>query len=272
MAIRDRSRSETHGQELKHFTDREDQLAIFRRLVDLDAPAQLSALMFFGVGGTGKSWLLRRFRQWLVEETKIPSAHVDFDRKTGGPSYVSDFSSMLVKIWRDLDVECPRFETAYAWMRFKQGGGDRPLVRHSGTISFGWELVKEAAGAGLGSVPGGGFLAWAAHKLGHAAASTFQKTPLGKYLLERSGEDDYLRLGRMTAEDIFLTLTRRLGADLDEQLPARRGKPCRAVVFLDTFEDLASGEQNEARSTARRGADSRALQPPDVRAHGPVRA
>src|SRR5262245_50294279 len=44
----------------------------------------------------------------------------------------------------------------------------------------------------------------------------------------------------------FPSLTERLGQDLDEQLPKRGGKRCRAVVFLDTFEDLAGGEQNEA--------------------------
>ena len=51
----------------------------------------------------------------------------------------------------------------------------------------------------------------------------------------------------MTAQDIYPTLAERLGEDLDEQLPKRTEKQCRGVVFLDTFEDLASGEQNEAR-------------------------
>src|SRR4051794_7450161 len=110
MAIRDKSRSESPEQELKNFTNREPELAAFRRLLDLDEPAQLPALMFYGVGGTGKSWLLKRFRHWLAEERKLPSAYVDFDRKSGGPSYVSDFSILLAEVWRQLDVECPRFE------------------------------------------------------------------------------------------------------------------------------------------------------------------
>ena len=50
----------------------------------------------------------------------------------------------------------------------------------------------------------------------------------------------------MTAQEIYPTLTGRLGEDLDKQLPKRNGKRCRAVVFLDTFEDVAGGEQNEA--------------------------
>ena len=177
----------------------------------------------------------------------LPSAYVDFDRRSGGPSYASDFSNLLAEIWRQLDVECPRFETAYAWMRFKQGAGERPLVRHSGNISTGWEFVKEGANAGLGWVPGFNLIVWATDKLGKATVDKLARTSLGKHLLSRTGQDDYIRLGHMTAQEIYPTLTERLGEDLDEQLPKRQGKRCRAVVFLDTFEDLAGGEQNDAR-------------------------
>ena len=144
---------------------------------------------------------------------------------------MSDFSALLAEVWRQLDVECPRFETAYAWMRFKQGAGDRPLVRHSGKISTGWELVKEGASAGLSSVPGGGFVAWLGHKLGHVAAATIEKTSFGKHLLTKLGQEDYLRLGRMTAQEIYPTLIARLGDDLDEQLPVRdrQGLPRRRL-------------------------------------------
>jgi hypothetical protein len=79
---------------------------------------------------------------------------------------VSDFSALLAEVWRQLDIECPRFETAYAWMRFKQGAGDRSLVRHSGRVSTGWEFVKEATNAGFNWVPGVNLLVWAADKLG----------------------------------------------------------------------------------------------------------
>ena len=61
-------------------------------------------------------------------------------------------------------------------MRFKQGAGDRPLVRHSGKISTGWEFVKEGASAGLSSVPGGSFFVWAGDKLGKFAGAIIEKT------------------------------------------------------------------------------------------------
>jgi len=154
VAIRDKSRGGTPGQELKHFTDRENELATFQRLLALEEPAHLPALMFFGVGGTGKSWLLKRLRNALAEQLSIPWAYIDFDRQSGGPSYVSDFSNLLAEVWRQLDVECPRFEAAYSWMRFKQGAADRPLIRHSGKVSTAWDFVREAANAGFSWVPG----------------------------------------------------------------------------------------------------------------------
>ena len=247
MAIRDKGRGGTPGQELKNFTDRENEQAIFQKLLDRDEPAQLPALMFFGVGGTGKSWLLKRLRQGLMEGSALPSAYVDFDRKSGGPSYVNDFSNLLAEVWKQLDVDCPLFELAYFWMRFKQGAADRPLVKHSGKVSTGWEFAKEGASAGLGWVPGFNLMVWATDKLGKAAVLKLQATPLGQRLLTQAGQEDYLRLSRMTAQEIYPTLTSRLGEDLEEQLPKRNGKRCRAVVFLDTFEDVAGGEQNDAR-------------------------
>ena len=218
MAIRDKSRGGTPGQELKHFTDRENELATFQRLLALEEPAHLPALIFFGVGGTGKSWLLKRLRKALAEQLSIPWAYIDFDRQSGGPSYVSDFSNLLAEVWRQLDVECPRFEAAYSWMRFKQGAADRPLTRQSGKVSTAWDFVKEVANAGLSLVlPGGNLIVWATDRLGKAAVSKIEKTSLGKHLLT----EDYLRLSRMTAQEIYPTLTKRLGEDLDEQLPKR---------------------------------------------------
>ena len=224
MAIRDKSRGGTPGQELKHFTDRENELATFQRLLALEEPARLPALMFFGVGGTGKSWLLKRLRNALAGQLSIPWAYIDFDRQSGGPSYVSDFSNLLAEVWRQLDVECPRFEAAYSWMRFKQGAADRPLIRHSGKVSTAWDFVREAANAGFSWVPGINLLVWATAKLGRAAVARIARTSLGGFLLTQAGHEDYLRLSRMTAQEIYPTLTKRLGEDLDEQLPKARQK------------------------------------------------
>ena len=144
--------------------------------------------MFFGVGGTGKSWLLNWLRQQLAAESTLPSAYVDFDRKAGGTSYVTDFSDLLAEVWRQLDVECPRFETAYAWIRSKQGAGNRPLVRHSGKVSTGWDLVKEVTSASFSWVPGINLLVWGTDKLGRRCRRSDRKNLAGQVLADSGRE------------------------------------------------------------------------------------
>src|SRR5260370_238003 len=56
MAIRRRGGSGVSpSQELRHFTDREDAKAVFVRLFERPAGASLPVLMFYRVGGMGKS-------------------------------------------------------------------------------------------------------------------------------------------------------------------------------------------------------------------------
>src|SRR3954453_1179563 len=69
----------TPGQELKHFTDREDAQAVFLRLLNRPVPADLPVLMFYGVGGRGKSWLLKHLHAARVMDSGMPSAFIDFD-------------------------------------------------------------------------------------------------------------------------------------------------------------------------------------------------
>jgi hypothetical protein len=144
-------RSETGDRpshELRHFTDREDALAVFHGHLHRPPGVAPPVLMFYGVGGRGKSWLLRKLRADLAGDGVMPSAFIDLDPALNGARFHNDLAALLVEIWRQLDAECPRFETAYAWMKFKQGGGDEPLVRHSGKVSAGWELVKEGPAPG----------------------------------------------------------------------------------------------------------------------------
>jgi hypothetical protein len=82
------------SQELRHFTNREMELDILRRLLDLPARQPLPVPMFFGVGGTGKSWLLRKLRADLPPE--LPSALLDLEPLSGGTSYHTDQSGPQV--------------------------------------------------------------------------------------------------------------------------------------------------------------------------------
>ncbi len=225
MAVQRRGEGTSRpGQELKYFTDREDVRGVFEGLLDRPAGSSLPVLMYYGVGGMGKTWLLRKLRADLLERSPMPSALIDFEPEAGGASYHRDGGALLAKIWREFDVECPRFELAYSMMRFKQGAGDKPLLKHSGKASVAWDLVGEGGNALLSSFPGGNLIVWLGKKLGGAAVKNLEGTALAERLLTRAGNEDYVRLGRMTDQEIYPLLAERLGQDLDEQLPARAAR------------------------------------------------
>ena len=143
MPIRDKWCGGSPGQELKNFTGRDDELARFERLLALEEPTQIPVLMFYGVGGTGKSWLLKASAKGSQEVRLSPRPTSTSTGDQGARPTRATSPTCSQKSGGELDVECPRFETAYGWMRFKQGAGERPLVRHSGKISSVWEFVKE---------------------------------------------------------------------------------------------------------------------------------
>jgi hypothetical protein len=118
----------TPSQELRHFTNRKKERDVVRDLLEKPAGQPLPVVMFFGVGGTGKSWLLRKLRAELPPE--MPSALLDFEPSSGGTPYHTDQSRALAELRRQLaDVECPRFDLAYSWLRFQGEMKDEPLLR-----------------------------------------------------------------------------------------------------------------------------------------------
>jgi hypothetical protein len=151
------------SQELRHFTNRVSELQVFRDAVNLPAGTPLPVLMFYGVGGIGKSWLLRRLRQEVA--STLPSALLDFEPSIGGTPYHADSARSLAELRRQLTgVICPRFDLAYAWLRHNEGSGNEPLLRGSGPAVTAFEFLREGAAALLSGVPGGNFLTWFASK------------------------------------------------------------------------------------------------------------
>ena len=116
------------SQELRHFTNREQERHVLSRLLALPSGQPVPVVMFYGVGGTGKSWLLRRLRADLPPE--IPSALLDFDPQSGGAPYHTDYSRALAELRRQFaSVECPRFDVPYSWLRFHEGVREDPLLK-----------------------------------------------------------------------------------------------------------------------------------------------
>ncbi len=246
--------------ELKNFTDREPQREILARLLSLKPGQPLPVLHFYGVGGIGKSWLLEHCRRsindpkWLelALYPHIPVGFINLEKAS------LDEAANLHRVRTEFAaVPCPRFDTAYAWLRFKQGQKDEPGVKGSGLAGNIVELIGEVASGAADGVPLVGKVAkWLAKRL----KKSLQDTTLEKWLLSQSGQDDFLRLRGLTADQLYgdhglgprQTLATRLRDDLHENLPDHKSDyACRGVLFLDTFEVLRRGNSNSDHANMR---------------------
>lgn len=68
----------------QRFTNREAHLGVFHRHMEA-VTAPIPALMFYGVGGAGKSWLLRKMRSEMTGNPAAPSILVDYTLEQGKP-------------------------------------------------------------------------------------------------------------------------------------------------------------------------------------------
>lgn len=122
---------------LKHFVDREDALAVARELV-MDTPFgdEAPLLVFYGIGGMGKSTLLRKIRHDICQECRpdyreahVPHSFVDFAHPRAN---VHDTENFIHYIKRELEYyqgfRFPRFELVLAGLRVTQriAPADRP--------------------------------------------------------------------------------------------------------------------------------------------------
>jgi len=62
------------SREMAHFTNRVTEKAAFQRLLDLPEGENVSHILFYGVGGTGKTWLSRKLER---DECDLPTARIE---------------------------------------------------------------------------------------------------------------------------------------------------------------------------------------------------
>jgi hypothetical protein len=236
--------------DFRHFTDRLGERALFERCLDRPAGEPPPVLMFFGVGGIGKSWLTRHLRRRLGDPPRVRSARLDLDPDTGGARYLSDPASALVEIRVQLGVECPRFDLAFAMMRHKQSAGEEPLFRGGGALSKAFNLATGVATA-VANHPIGSVIGAIVETFAPSVGKKATRSPLVEWVQSRIGQQDLLDLRRLDAQDIQGQLFERLGLDLEAGLPKVAGKACAAVVFLDTFEAIRGGLGGESQAHER---------------------
>jgi tetratricopeptide (TPR) repeat protein len=221
--------------ELANFTDREDHRKVFyRHLNDATKPP---VLMFFGVGGAGKTWLLKKVREEVP--LGLPTAFIDFDVRRGGDRFSGDFAQALYEIRQQLGQPTPRFDLAYAMRLFKQGVSAEPEFRGHGTLGTAVDFAAEIVSA---AHPGAGSIL---NKLGKHSLKLIRGTPFEQLLATNSDNNFLLTLRRLTTQQIEQHLIGYLCSDLDESLKPSLSRAVRAVLFFDAFEAPAAGFREE---------------------------
>jgi tetratricopeptide (TPR) repeat protein len=227
----DRTRLPLAAQRL--FTDREDLIRVFRAAVAASAGRSLSALVFYGVGGVGKTSLLHRLREELAEA--LPHAFVDLGN-LGDRTYA--YREVLVKLRSDLgtrfNIDFPRFDLCLAVLLAREGDEPPPLIRMNprvaGTFKLVLDLLQVVPGVGAGALVLSTATKWAANFPG------FQD-----FIRKAGGMEEVLELRRRAAQDdgtLDAELITRFARDLGDGLPPAPGRACRGVLFFDTYEAL----------------------------------
>jgi hypothetical protein len=101
--------------EIARFTDRVPEQDRFRFW--LTSPTEPPVLMFYGIGGAGKTWLLKKLRQEMP--AGLPHAYLDFDPQSAGQRFANDPAAALYEIRQQFGREAPRFDLAFAMLRHK---------------------------------------------------------------------------------------------------------------------------------------------------------
>jgi len=216
--------------ELARFTDRDDERALFQKWVA--SATEPPVLMFYGIGGAGKSWLLKKLREETPRD--LPSAFLDFDVAAGGQRFILDPAAGLYEIRQQLDCDAPRFDLALAMMRHKQGVGEEPAFKRQGHLN----LAAHVVGALL-QVPDA-----VLDKISGKLRARLKNTALERFLANRTGSRFVLELRARTSQEIGNALLGYLADDLKERLPGPLHRGPRAVLFFDTFEAIAAGLEN----------------------------
>jgi tetratricopeptide (TPR) repeat protein len=230
-------REHTLSDEIARFTDREDQRGLFQFY--LNSPTEPPVLMFYGIGGAGKTWLLKKLKQ----ETRadVPAAYLDFDTQAGGQRFTLDPAAALYEIRQQIGRDAPRFDLAFAMLLHKQGLAKEPGFRGQGALGLAAEVAAEVAQKVVDYVPGVNVVL---ERLSDPLRVRLRNTPFERFLAEATGSQFVLELRAKTSQEIRNDLLHYLAADLRESLTPNLGRAVRAVLFFDSFEAVGAGLLN----------------------------
>ena len=226
---------------LSYFTDREKAISYAERYMDLSTDEPLKVLMFYGVGGIGKTALQLKLIDNLRKNNKIlPFARLNIEEvrvKTGDPSEA--LLRLRTSFEGDFGVKFPRFDLCLAVITAHQGGDPEPFVRINPALQDMFSFANNFLSLPVDGLSG----------LVDGLIGIFPDVE--KKVRHIFKTEDVIRLRHLESQDLMNELIRSFMQDLAENLPNREGKFCRGVMFLDTYESFWKGHEGGISAQAR---------------------
>ncbi|HRE40817.1 MAG TPA: tetratricopeptide repeat protein [Ignavibacteria bacterium] len=210
----------------KQFTDREELIKEFKNILNSLPSAKITILNYFGIGGIGKSTLIKEFKS--IANKKYPSsviASLDFDLNIFREPEIAIYS--LRKELNDKNkIEFPSFDIAYSvyWQKTHPQIAftkeNIPFFEEGSIVS---NLLSSVGGIPvIGLIP--------------VLTDAFKK---GKKFFKdwwtKRGQKELSQLPSLSAKEILDRLPMFLAFDINDYLNKKNTK---AVIFIDTYEAL----------------------------------
>ncbi|MCX6163614.1 MAG: tetratricopeptide repeat protein [Ignavibacteriae bacterium] len=210
----------------KKFTDREPFLAAFHNALATKVKDEHKILVYYGVGGIGKTCLRKELCKRLeTEKPDIVWTAIDFDN----PSYREEESALFVlrnRLNEKFKINFPLFDIAYT-IHWQKTHPQTPMTTDNFPLLSGVNIVTEIIRV-VGEIPQIGFVP----KLTKAFisdANVFHKW------WEKKGKKELANLPSLEPKDISNRMPMFLANDLKDFIVEKKKD---AVLFLDTYEAL----------------------------------
>ena len=258
----DENRKRISHTALEYFTNRELSRDAFKAQVNARSGTSLQMLSFCGLGGIGKTALLRKLAQELEENParfqgrKLPHARFDF-KGTPVDASLPALLGLRAGLGATEGITFPRFDPMLALMLARSGAEAPPLVKINPRLKLFYDISKGVGGmAGAGLVTGAlGVIETVGKKIGEKAA---EHNETAHDLIRKAGgtQDDIKLFDQVNAggpellDALIYRFARDLKDSLDKAALDRTDFACRAVIFLDTYEQLSIGGSDKDSSRA----------------------
>jgi tetratricopeptide (TPR) repeat protein len=220
----------------RQFTDREEFIRTFQEAIQDDKQKEQRVLMYYGVGGIGKTSLRKELVKLLeTTKTNTVSAVLDFEV----PSFREQETALfaLRKSLKDkFKIKFPTFDLAYA-VYWKKTRPQIPMNKETFPLLEDGEIVADmifiiSDAPVIGLIP-------------RVSKMILKGQKVFKDWWTRRGHKELYNLPHMEPKDIAERLPMYWAADLKDYL---QSKDLPAVIFIDTYEALWEGARSEARA------------------------